>query len=248
MLSTARVAYCPGKPCCEILCSTFSAGCSVAQEAISCCRLVRLTCLLASPSDTRLPRAGLYMFGLASALTAGPAAHWTTGELIAHSSAAWPGQPCPAWRCAMPGTADSLPHALPAQAACVCRLRSHCVDTAQERHSLPGPPAGTMNFVIFPFAFFAGGIIPLVGTCCQRAGCAAINDSTHSKLSTAWASCLSHHLRNLLCCLTLQLCAIIEIIRNNLFAAVTFTTYGTFYLVSSSPTTQPNVSTQPPCA
>eukprot|EP00891_Asterochloris_glomerata_P006069 jgi/Astpho2/6069/Aster-04017 len=48
-------------------------------------------------------------------------------------------------------------------------------------------PLATMNFVIFPFAFFAGGIIPLF-------------------------------------------CAIIEIIRNNLFAAVTFTTYGTFYL------------------
>ena len=53
--------------------------------------------------------------------------------------------------------------------------------------------------------------------------------------------CLVHHLCNLLCCLALQFCAIIEIIRNNLFAAVTFTTYGTFYLVSSAPTTQPTL-------
>ena len=97
-----------------------------------------------------------------------------------------------------------------------------------------------MNFVIFPFAFFAGGIIPLVSDLLpkQRA-VLQFKDSTHSSLAIAqnlspralYITC------SLPCCLALQFCAIIEIIRNNLFAAVSFTTYGTFYLVSSAPAT-----------
>ena len=93
------------------------------------------------------------MFGLASALTAGPAAHWTTGELMAQSHATT------SYACIC------RQGALLVHAACICWLSSHSVDTAQESHSLPGLPAAEMNFVIFPFAFFAGGIIPLVRTC-----------------------------------------------------------------------------------
>ena len=68
-------------------------------------------------------------------------------------------------------------------AACICWLSSHCVDTAKESHSLPGPPAAEMNFVIFPFAFFAGGIIPLVSTCLHGAGCSC---TLRTPLPASW--------------------------------------------------------------
>lgn len=67
------------------------------------------------------------MFGLASALTAGPATHWTSGELSVQCSLARPAMPCLA-QVAILDTANPLLLTLPGYAACICQL-SHIVLT-----------------------------------------------------------------------------------------------------------------------